>query len=309
MEQPDISNINVDLDFITLENEFLDIKTEEELKDFFENHPLIATHFLKPQEYPDEATFFKTLLMKLKNPHIDSLQMEVNRVFGDGSKLREEFIQAFRHLKYYYPDVTIPKVKTIATGFDQDMYVSDSLIIVGLDYYLGEGAKFRPLNLYQYMLQRYSPEYIVPSAMLIYGISPRFNETNIEDKTILAEMVTYGKAFYFAKHMMPCTPDSVLIWYTAEEIEGVKENEEIIWAHFVENEIIFDKSHELKRKYIEERPKTYEIGNAAPGRIGTWVGWEIVRAYMARNEEVSLQELMSKSDAHELFRESKYKPG
>ncbi|MGK7391173.1 MAG: gliding motility lipoprotein GldB [Candidatus Cyclobacteriaceae bacterium M2_1C_046] len=306
--QPDISDISLDFEYERLTNEFLSINKKRELKDFLDQHPVIKNYFLRKYEYPDDSVFFDQILQRITNPHIDTLQMEVNRVFGEEQELKEEFIKAFKHLKYYYPDANIPKVKTIATGFEQDMFFTDSLIIVGLDYYLGQGAKYRPRTMYEYILQRYAPEYIVPSVMLIYGISPRFNKTGLEDKTVLADMIAYGKAFYFAKHMMPCTPDSVMIWYSSEEIKGVRENADIIWGHFLENDILYETSHEIKRKYIEERPKTYEIGEAAPGRIGTWLGWQIVRAYMERNEEVTLPELMETKDPKRIFNESKYRP-
>ena len=308
VNQPDISDVSVDFKFQSLTDEFLTINTREQLVSFLNTHPVVENFFLRKYEYPEQSVFYDQLFDKITNPHIDTLRMEVNRIFGDEQQLMENFTQAFKHLKYYYPDVKIPDVKTIATGFEQDMFVSDSLIIVGLDYYMGEGAKYRPINMYEYLLDRYAPEYIVPSVMLIYGISPRFNKTNLKDKTVLADMITYGKAFYFAKHMIPCIADRILIWYSAEEIEGVNKNADIIWAHFVENKLLFETSHETKRKYIEERPKTYEIGNEAPGRIGTWLGWQIVRSFMERDEKVSLPELMQLSNPQEIFRESKYRP-
>ncbi|NJN42061.1 MAG: hypothetical protein HC811_07420 [Flammeovirgaceae bacterium] len=57
-------------------------------------------------------------------------------------------------MKYYYPDFKPPVIKTMLTGLETDLYVSDSLIVIGLDYYLGKGAKYRP-NMYEYMLRRY----------------------------------------------------------------------------------------------------------------------------------------------------------
>lgn len=306
--QMDVSDVEINLQYESLTSTFLNIQTKEELANFLNDNPIIREVMLHANEYPSEAIFYEELFNKITNPHIDTLAMEIERVFGNEEELKNDFTRAFQHLKYYYPDVTIPKVKTIATGFDQDLYVSDSLIVVGLDYYLGDNAKYRPLGTYQYILERYRPQYVVPSTMLIYGISPRFNATEMEDKTILGEMISYGKAFYFAKHMMPCTPDSVLIWYNQEEMTGVRENEKIIWAHFVENELLFETSHEMKRKYIEERPKTYEIGNAAPGRIGTWLGWRLVRSYMEENETVSLPQLMNNQNAKAIFENSNYKP-
>ena len=49
-----------------------------------------------------------------------------------------------------------------------------------------------------------------------------------------------------------------------------------------------------------------EIDNESPGRIGVWIGWQIVRSFM-NNNEVSLQQLMT-LDAKEIFERSKYKP-
>jgi uncharacterized protein YjaZ len=49
-----------------------------------------------------------------------------------------------------------------------------------------------------------------------------------------------------------------------------------------------------------------EIDNESPGRVGQWIGWQIVRSFM-QNNKVSMQEMI-KMDAKELFEKSKYKP-
>lgn len=257
--------------------------------------------------YPNDSVFINELYGRFSNPHLDTLLMDTRAVFGDFSKLKEEFHSAFTILKYYYPDFQPPKVQTIITGLETDLFVSDSLIVVGLDYYLGEGARYRP-NMYEYMLRRYDPNFIVPSVFLLYGIDARFNLTDLSDRTVLADMISYGKAYYFAKHMLPCVPDSVLIGYTAQEIAGARANQDLIWKKLVEDEVFFATSPQVKQRYIAERPKTYEIGDQAPGRIGTWVGWQIVNEYAKRNPNLSLPEVMQIRDARIIFNESRYRP-
>jgi hypothetical protein len=172
---------------------------------------------------------------------------------------------------YYYPDTTIPRVYTAVTGFaGSDLFVSDSVIIIGLDYYLGEGVTFRPLEFPQYILKRYRQEYIVPSIFLLW--SSGLNKTDIEDKSMLAEMVYYGKAYYFTSQILPYASDSLVIGYSGEEISDVKQNQDVIWAHFVEKQLLYETSHFTKKKYMDERPKTLEIGEKCPGRIGEWLG-------------------------------------
>jgi len=305
--QPDISDIKINIKIDQLQDDFLNVQSKEALKKLLHENPVLTRFFFRPSQFPSEEKMIEVLYEKFTNPHIDTLGMEIDRVFGDLSELKSELEEAYAHLKYYYPDAKVPKVKTVATGFGHDMYLSDSLIIIGLDYYLGPDAKYRPLNMFDYMLRRYAPEYIVPSIMLLEGISNKYNKTDVSDKTILADMVAYGKSFYFAKQMMPCTPDSVLIWYTDKEIKGAEKNADIIWAHFVEKELLFETNHMVKKKYIDPRPKTYEIGNEAPGRIGTWLGWQIVKKY-AREEDITLQQLMATENPREIFNKAKYKP-
>jgi hypothetical protein len=190
---------------------------------------------------------------------------------------------------------------------DSDLYVSDSLIIVSLDFYLGKGAKYRPKQ-YEYLLRKYDPDDIVPSCMLIYGISPRFNKSDISDKTVLADMIAFGKSFYFAKRMLPCVPDSVLIWYTPEEIRGSRGNEHLIWKRLVDSQVLYATNHKVKQDYLGERPVTIQVGEKCPGRIGQWVGWQIVNKYAERHPDETLQEIMREERAERVFRESAYRP-
>ncbi len=304
---PEVSEAGINLQIESLEDSMPAITTKAELVRFFAHHPTLRDYFFNRPAYPDDSVFINELYNRFTNPHIDTLLMETKKVFGDLSELKSEFRQAFANIKYYYPDFIPPKVTTVITGLEGDLFVSDSLIIVGLDYFLGPKAKYKP-NMYDYMLRRYQKNFIVPSVMLLYGIDNRFNKTRVEDKTVLADMVAFGKAYYFAKRTMPCVPDSIFIAYTQEEITGSRKNEGLIWYRFLEDQVLYQTSHQVKQKFIDERPKTIEVGEKCPGRIGTWVGWQIVNAYMERNPETTLPQLMALPNADKLFKDSKYKP-
>ena len=296
----------VAVNYQSLTDELLGIETKSELVDWLGKNPVIRDYFFRRSQYPDDSVFINELYRRFTNPYIDSLRLEVTRVFGDEKELQEQFRQAFTNLTYYYPDFNPPVVQTLITGIDNDLYVSDSLILVSLDYFLGDGARYRP-NMYEYLLRQYRKDNIVPSIMLVIGMT-RYNYTDLNDETVLADMIAYGKAFYFAKHMMPCTADSIFMWYTAEEIKGARENQDMIWYRFLEDQVLYETSHVVKQRYLGERPATLEVGEKCPGRIGQWVGWEIVNAYMKGHKEKTLPELMTLMDADKLFKESKYKP-
>ncbi len=61
------------------------------------------------------------------------------------------------------------------------------------------------------------------------------------------------------------------------------------------------------KNYIGESPRTQELGEGSPGNIGGFSGYQIVKKYLAKNQKITLEELM-KTDAREIYNQSKYKP-
>jgi len=303
---PDTSSISLNLSIEQLQDSVTLLDSKQELVAFFSRHPEMRDVFFNRPAYPNDSVFINELYSRFTNPYFDSLLYDTRKVFRDLNELRNELNLAFSNLKYYYPDFQPPKIQTVITGLESDLFVSDSLVIIGLDYYLGQGARYKP-NMYDYMLRRYQKDFIVPSILLLYGIDDRFNKTNLDDRTVLADMIAYGKTYYFAKQMLPCVPDSIFIGYTAEEMNGAKANGDLIWKRLVEDEVFYSTSHLIKQKYIAERPKTLEVGEKCPGRIATWVGWEAVKKYMTV-QQITLPELMNNPDARDIFTKSKYKP-
>jgi hypothetical protein len=304
---PETSAIKIDLKFESLEDSLPVISTKEQLVNFFSHQTAVRDLLFNREAYPNDSAFINDRYDRFTNPAIDTLLTETHRVFGNGQELKNAFEEALTNLKYYYPAFPTPRVKTIITGLETDIFVNDSLVLVGIDYYLGSGAKYKPY-IHEYMQQRYNKDFIIPSMMLLYGIDGAFNKTSVADKTVLADMITYGKAYYFAKHMIPCVADSTLMGYTREEVEGSRKNESLIWSRLIEDEVLFSTSHQTKQKYIAERPRTLEVGEKCPGRIGQWVGWQIVKKYMETHPDITLQQLMQMQDPAKLFKESGYKP-
>ena len=84
-------------------------------------------------------------------------------------------------------------------------------------------------------------------------------------------------------------------------------NEAVIWDFFLNNDLLNKTDQNIVKNYIGESPKTQELGEDAPGNIGTFSGLQIVKKYMEKFPETTLYELM-KMDAREIYNKSKYKP-
>lgn len=303
---PDVSGVAVHLGVQRLEHTLFASQTKEEISRFLQDHQRFAQQFLGVATINDVSELVDRLYTMVHDTAMHDLYQEVQRVFGDFTEVQHELEQAFRYLCYYYPAFEVPQVATFMTGMGSDLYVSNDLVVIGLDFFLGEGARYRPANLPQYILRTYQPSYIVPKIVLL--LAQRFNAVDDADQTLLADMLYYGKAYYFTQAVLSDVPERIIMGYTAAQLADTKKHQGIVWEHFIEHGLLYETNHLLKARYVGNRPFTAEIGASCPGNIGGWLGWEIIKQYMQANAQVTLPALMGNAHAQELFIQAKYRP-
>ncbi|MEP1789838.1 gliding motility lipoprotein GldB [Reichenbachiella sp.] len=305
-EQKRYDEISVNLKVERLEDKLANLETVEQVLELFAKHRTMADYFLDANQYPNDTILAKRLFRLLQQPSIDTLVWDTKAYFNNLDQNINELTSAYQFILLHYPEVDPPKFQTIITGFYNDMYISDSLIVLGLDYFAGENGRYYPNDIPRYIVKRYMKESLAP--IVLSFVSNDFNLPDQSHGTLLADMINLGKSYYFVEQALPCKADSLIIGYTSEEVKAVIENQEIIWANIIENEMLYETSHFLKNKFIGERPNVAEISENCPGRVGAWIGWQIVRKYMDENPEVSFTDLMAETDAHKIFQRSNYKP-
>ena len=108
---------------------------------------------------------------------------------------------------------------------------------------------------------------------------------------------------------MPFHTDGQKITYSQDQLVWARANEEPMWRHFIENELLYSTDIKLSQRFLDPAPFSkfgLELDNESPGQLGRYLGWQIVRSFMNKNE-VSLQQLMNLS-AEDIFKKSNYKP-
>jgi gliding motility-associated lipoprotein GldB len=306
----DVSKIKVDLKIQRFDQSIFKLKSKNEVDSFVQSNKDFFKRYVPNTKFQQDSALVNAVYAMITNPYLDTVYHDVQKEFGDLKKLKQELTEAFQYTKFYYPDFKEPEVYTIISGLGAflgtDLYVSDKIWVISLEFFLGKKARYKP-DLPQYIWKRYQSEYIVPTLLL--ALSNRYNETDEKETSTLAEMIYYGKAYQFVKSISPCLPDSVLCGYTAQEIKNLDfpDNKKFIWTHFIENKLLFADA-KLQKVYFDERPNTVEMGiDKIPGRIGRWVGWQIIQKYIQKNPDVKLPELMRNKNIQDIFKKSAYK--
>ncbi|RPD46412.1 gliding motility lipoprotein GldB [Hymenobacter sediminis] len=300
---PEVAKVSAPVTVERLEKPFFQIKNPVDAERFLREHGLFARQFLQSGQYP-ASVLSATLARLATNAGLQKLGAQADTTFRT-EQLQQQLQPMFQHIRYYFPDFRVPPVKTFVSGLSQDLFVNDSLLVISTDFFVGPKAAYRP-NVPVYIQRRYTKEHVLPTAAL--AISSKYNQKQITNQTMLSEMVQFGKSLYFAEKVLPCTADSLIMGYTDREMAGVVFNEGKIWAHFIDKNLLYNTAPFTIQKYIGERPNIPEIDKTCPGRVGAWIGWQIVRKYMAEHPNVTLKQLMAEKNAQRILNESRYRP-
>jgi len=266
----EIDNLS-EIEVIRFEKEFYSSK-DGELDALINKYP-----YLFPNQFSDSVWLNK------KN---DSMELELyhksSQVFSNfnfnSKKLKTIFNKAKSLEAFKYPTI----VSLINKGnFEDRVIYADSLLFVSLNFYLG--ANYYN-NLPNYISERMEISYI--SNDIAYKISEKF-VNNLEDRTLLSNMITHGKILYINKLINPSEEEWIVFNTTKEKLVWAIENEFEIWSYFVEKELFYDTDLDLRSRFMSPAPYSkfnLDIDKKSPGGIGRWLGFKIVNSYMNHNQ-------------------------
>lgn len=242
---------------------------------------------------------------KLSDTLQKELEREVDIAFKDSDQLAEDLTLLYKHIKYYFPETSVPKVITIITEVREKVVLTDTLLLIGLDNYLGKDHYFYQ-DIQRYKAKNFIKEQIdvdVASAFAKAKIAPP------QSATFLAQMIYEGKQLYLMETLLSQKPIHEVFSYTPEEYAFAQDNEVNIWAYFVSNKTLYSTDRKLLSRFIDPAPFSkfqLSFDNDTPGRIGRYVGYKIVSSYMNENN-IALKTMLLQ-DAETIFNNAKYKP-
>lgn len=316
----DISNIPIDVKIERFDHDFDALRTKPmeqqailligKYGNFYRDY---TQQILEAGSIKDTA-YFNVLRDVFKGRAYNDLRHDVDSVYPGDLKLQEaELTDAFRRIKYYYPKKSIPKVYAYFSGFKAQTTVGEGYFGIGLDLFLGAKSRFYPAltDVFpRYISRRFTPENITPRVIEGIAREEMFVESD-NDRTLLAKMVYNGKILYFMDQILPNVPDSTKIGYTTQQLKWCTNARSTIWAYLLDQNLLYETDYQKTQTYTNEAPFTPQLsgldGTQSAPKLGVWTGWQIVRAYMEKHPEVTLQQLMANNDAQKILNDSKYR--
>jgi hypothetical protein len=241
---------------------------------------------------------------------IKKMYEETMKQYADLSWLEKELADVFRRIKGQIPRWKVPHVYTYVSGGDIEYPVkyAENNIIIALDMFLGKDFYvYKLLQIPEYLRRRMTKDYIVPNVIREIARA-LIEQKGFVPHTFLDKMIFEGKLLYFNDITQPNLHDSIKIGYTTPQLFWAEKNEGNVWAYFVEKKLLYTTDTREMNKYFLEAPFTSTFSRYSAPRIGRFIGWRIVRSYMAHNPSVTVEQLLANMNAQEILQKSNYRP-
>jgi len=255
---------------------------------------------------PDSTGFYEKLNSFFSDKDLMSLYKDQQEKFVDFEFVDKELNPALVTLLSAFPSLKQPSVYVHVSGLNQSVIVTDEVLSLSADKYLGADYPFYGNFFYDYQLSNMTPERIVPDYLLGFMMA---NFQSEGAQGVLLDNILYeGKLRYILSRLLPDRKQWEYVAYTKEQYAWCDKNEAKIWKAILENDHLYSSDYMRITQYTNDAPYTAAVSAQSPGRVGIWVGFRIISSYMKKHPETTLADLMKLTDAGELLKEAKYKP-
>ncbi len=311
---PDVSAIKAPISLQRFEQSFFTMDTvqmEESLQELTVEYHGFTQDFLFNILGSSPAAITQDIPVFIRT--YQSVAREIATNFSSLTKEVNEVQQGLQFVKHYFPDYRLPEkiITFIGPLNSYGSIITQDGLGIGLQLYMGsnhplylseEGQQLYP----RYISRRFDRKYIAVNA--IKNIIDDLYPPAYGNQPLFAQMVEAGKRMYLLDHLMPYEADSIKTGYTQQQLAGCFKNEKNIWSFFIQNNLLFISDPEMIRDYMSEAPNTPTLGDASPGFIGQFVGWQIVKKWMSQQKAPGNMKMLMETPAKKIFEEAKYKP-
>lgn len=321
---PDVSKVEVNLAVQRFDADFFSLDTlnmNNGIATLEQKYPRLLPVFLENIVGVENLEGVRSFYALYK-PVFDSAQ----RIYRDFTPVQKQLEQAFRYVKFYFPDYTLPRsivavvgpmnsredLARMANGEYTPNFIGPDFIGISLQFYLG-----KDFSLYQepyfinnvaplYRSRRFAKEYISADVMKL--VADDLFPDRSAAKPLIEQMIEKGKQWWLLDKIMPQAPDSVKTGFTSKQLAWCEENEGLCWTYITKHEQLYSIDPATLQTYIGESPFTSVFDQEqSPGNIGPWFGRQIVRKFEEKNPGLTLTEVMQ-TPATKILEEAKYKP-
>lgn len=228
---------------------------------------------------------------------VKRVENRISEKFGKLQSQKTKLNSGFSYLNHHFPAGKIPKnIVFINSFFASNVFCTEHEIAVGLERYLGpETDVIKELpsqDFFQWVKDRMRVEYLERDVLTAWIMTHYVSENK---ENMAAAIVNWGKIIYLTEAAFPKIAPHLLLRYSKKDYDWSLKNEYPFWKYLVQQKLLFSKNERDMANFLNDAPFTAGLPEKGPDRLGQFLGWRMIHAYMEQNPETSLEELVTLS--------------
>jgi hypothetical protein len=296
----DSSNVKVEIDYYNMDSIFIHAKGAElekwnqrfksEINEAYEFELGMGLRI----GVPEDSVILRNIDLFANDPGMQEFEKQIEKKFPNLMERHSKIVKGFKNLKYHLSEVQIPNAIVYAnTCFQSSAFSTQKEIIVGLERYLGKDEPLiqqLPRDVFfDWIKEGMEDKYLERDAVCSWIMS---NVVQMKEANLAENMVNWGKIIYFTEAAFPNEKEEIIIRYSTEDLKWAKENEFSLWDYLVKEKMLFRINETESINMLAPGPFTIGLPEKGPDRLGQYLGWQMVRRYMEKND-ITLKQLQS----------------
>lgn len=266
-----------------------------------------ALGLLTIEEMPenDPTAFWGRLQKFYNNSALLHIYKDAIKTFDNTTNYEKQLMNARNIINEEFAGKNLPQFYMHVSGFRENVILLDSIISISIDKYLGSDYPIYKNYFEPYQLQQMESRFITRDYLKAWLIS-EIVKPEEDSQNLLSAMIYEGKILYALSKLLPDMKADDIIGYTSDQSAWCEKNAKYIWRLLTKEKFLFSTDHMTIIRFINEAPYSLDVSRESPGRVGVWVGWQIVNQY-AEKKEFLLNDVLG-MDAQAILSGSKYNP-
>jgi hypothetical protein len=254
----------------------------------------------------DSTGFYSRLKDYFSEPTLMGIYKDEQEKFTDITDINKELSKGLQIFLQQFPQIKQPKVYMHVSGLNRNIVVTDDILSLSADKYLGSDYPLYQDFFRDFQRQLMNPDRIVPDYLLGFMMA---NLPFVGYEEVLLDRILYeGKLRYMLSQLLPKRQVWEYVGYTKGQYEWCVRHQSLIWKTIQESNHLLSPNYLNTTQYLKDAPYTAFLPEESPGKAGVWLGFQIISAYMKQKPKTGWKELMDNTDYQEILKQSKYKP-
>ena len=215
----------------------------------------------------------------------------VDSIYPDISPLRQSLGNILANAKAEGLNLPQRRYAAVVWGNLKSIAISDSVMLIALNHYLG--ADYPGYSRWPAYARADKTPAMLPYDIVEALVATSYPYDSGGDATVLSRLL-YEGALIEAKMQLVADADlATALGYTQSQLDWAEHNRADLWDMLVSRKMLFDTSRRTAEQLCLPAPSTSILEPYVPPRIGRYIGYTIVRAYIDNKGVDSLTAILA----------------